>query len=148
MPAVALALAARLESAEDRGEVPRLRMRTRAGRWAALHAARLPGTAGDVVAIIIEEPSPAELAPILMMAYGLTPREREIACLACRGRSTEQMSAELHITANTVQQHLTSVFDKTGVRSRRELVFTFMQDQYMPRLAAGQRAARSGTFDR
>ena len=113
-----------------------------------LHAARLPGTAGDVVAIIIEEPSPAELAPILMMAYGLTPREREIACLACRGRSTEQMSAELHITANTVQQHLTSVFDKTGVRSRRELVFTFMQDQYMPRLAAGQRAARSGTFDR
>ena len=113
-----------------------------------LHAARLPGTAGDVVAIIIEEPSPAELAPILMMAYGLTPREREIACLTCRGRSTEQMSAELHITANTVQQHLTSVFDKTGVRSRRELVFTFMQDQYMPRLAAGQRAARSGTFDR
>jgi DNA-binding CsgD family transcriptional regulator len=146
LPPIVLAVAARLGSAD--GAVPRLRMRTRAGRWAVLHAARLPGVAGDAVAIIIEEPSTAELAPILMIAYGLTPREREIACLACRARSTKQISAELHITANTVQQHLTSIFDKTGVRSRRELVSTLMQDQYMPRVATQQRAARSGTFDR
>jgi DNA-binding CsgD family transcriptional regulator len=83
-----------------------------------------------------------------MLAYGLTPREREIACLACRGRSTKQISADLRIAANTVQQHLTAVFDKTNVRSRRELVTTLMHDQYMPRISAGQRAARSGTFDR
>jgi DNA-binding CsgD family transcriptional regulator len=148
LPPVVLAVAARLDSAEARGAVPRLRMRTRTGWWAVLHAARLPDAAGDVIAIIIEEPSPAELAPVLMLAYGLTPREREIACLACRGRSTKQISAELHIATNTVQQHLTSVFDKTDVRSRRELVTTFTQYQWMPRVAAGQRAARSGTFDR
>jgi DNA-binding CsgD family transcriptional regulator len=148
LPPVVLAVAARLDRAPDGGGVPRLRMRTRTGRWAVLHAARLPGVAGDVVAVIIEEPSPAELAPVLMLAYGLTPREREIACLACRGRSTKQIAAELQIATNTVQQHLTSVFDKTGVRSRRELVSTLMHDQYMPRAIARQRAARSGTFDR
>ena len=148
LPPVVLAVAARLDGAQDRGAVPRLRVRTRAGRWAVIHAARLPEATRDVVAVLIEEPSPAELAPILMLAYGLTPREREIACLACRGRSTKQISAELRIATNTVQQHLTAVFDKTGVRSRRELLSTFMQDQYMPRVAADQRAARSGTFDR
>lgn len=78
--------------------------------------------------MIIEEPSPAELAPVLMMAYGLTNQEQALTQLVCRGLSTRELGDRLHITNNTAQDHLKSVFEKTGVRSRRELVTAILQD--------------------
>jgi DNA-binding CsgD family transcriptional regulator len=88
--------------------------------------------------VIIEEPSPAEIAPVLMMAYGLTKAEQTVTRLVCRGLSTRELSEALHITQHTVQDHLKSIFDKTGVHSRRELVATILQEQYLPRAMAGQ----------
>lgn len=126
--------------------MPRLRVRTRAGRWAVLHASRLPGPRANAIAVIIEEPSPAELAPVLMMAYGLSVRERDITALVCRGMSSKEISERLHITVNTVQEHLKSIFDKTGVRSRRELVSAILQEQYLPRVLTGRHIGASGFF--
>jgi DNA-binding CsgD family transcriptional regulator len=126
--------------------LPRLRVRTRAGRWAILHGSRLHTGDGDAVAVIIEEPSPAELAPVLMMAYRLTKQEQTITQLVCRGLSTRELAERLHITPNTVQDHLKSIFDKTGVRSRRELVAAILQEQYLPRAMAGQPIGPSGFF--
>jgi DNA-binding CsgD family transcriptional regulator len=110
----------------------------RAGRWAVLHASRMATPATDAIAVIIEEPSPAELAPVLMMAYGLTKQEQSVTALVCRGLSTKEIAGRLHITANTVEDHLKSIFDKTGVSSRRELVATILQEQYLPRAMAGR----------
>jgi DNA-binding NarL/FixJ family response regulator len=129
LPAEVHVLAERLghpDAAES--ALPRLRVRTRAGRWAMLHASRLPAEGTQTIAVIIEEPSPAELAPVLMMAYGLTSQEQTVTGLACRGPSTREIGQRVHIAPNTVQDHLKSIFDKTGVRSRRELVSAILQE--------------------
>jgi DNA-binding CsgD family transcriptional regulator len=147
VPVEIRALAARLErTAASGGPLPRLRMQTRAGRWAVLHASRLRAVGQDAIAVIIDEPSPPELAPVLMLAYGLTNQEQTVTGLVCRGLSTRDIGERLHISAHTVQDHLKSIFEKTGVRSRRELVAAILQEQYLPRAATGQAVGRTGFF--
>jgi DNA-binding CsgD family transcriptional regulator len=147
LPMEFLALAATLQRPDTaESALPRLRIRTRTGRWAALHASRLTTQGTPAIAVIIEEPSPAELAPVLMMAYGLSRQEQVITTFVCRGLSTREISGRLYITINTVQDHLKSIFGKTGVRSRRELVAAILREQYLPRARAGQRIGPSGFF--
>jgi DNA-binding CsgD family transcriptional regulator len=142
------ALAAHLARPADAGDPPpRLRMQTRAGGWALLHASHLRTADGDAIAVIIDEPSPSELAPVLMMAYGLTEREETVTELVCRGLRTREIAERLHISAHTVQDHLKSIFEKTGVRSRRELVAAILQEQYLPRAMRGRPVGRAGFFD-
>ena len=126
--------------------VPRLRVLTRAGRWATLCATWLRTGDTDSIAVIIEPATPAEVAPLVMRAYGLTEHERRVTELVCQGLSTRAITLELHITANTVQDHLKSIFDKIGVRSRRELTATMLRQQYLPRAKAGQRVGPAGNF--
>jgi DNA-binding CsgD family transcriptional regulator len=149
VPVALRALAARVARPEAGAAVPRLRTRTRAGRWAVLHASHLPtgGADAGAVAVIIDEPSPSELASVLMLAYGLTSREQAVTELVCRGLSTREIGGRLHISESTVQDHLKSIFDKTGVHSRRELVVTILHEQYLPRAMSGQRVGPAGFFD-
>jgi DNA-binding CsgD family transcriptional regulator len=147
LPVEVHALAARLVRGDAAGAgLPRLRVRTRAGRWAVLHGARLRAGAAETIAIIIEEAAAAELAPVLMMAYGLTKQERLVTQLVCQGLSTRELAERLRITTNTVQDHLKAIFDKTGVRSRRELVAAILREQYLPRAMAGRPLGPSGFF--
>ncbi len=51
----------------------------------------------------------------------LTPREREIVRLICRGLKNKEIAEQLLITPGTVKVHLMHIFEKTGVKDRFEL---------------------------
>ena len=125
---------------------PRLRVRTRAGRWAVLHAAWMHVSGEDAIAVVIEEAMPTEVASVIMLAYGLTNQERVVTGLVSKGLSTAEIAAELQISMDTVQDHLKSVFHKTGVGSRTELVATLLRQHYLPRARAGHPVGVDGFF--
>jgi len=99
-----------------------VRLRSRSGRWLSLHASTLHGQEAPQIGVVIEPTPAAQISSVLLSAHGLTEAQARVAALVLRGHSTRQIVRELHISANTVQEHLTAAFDKFGVRSRRELV--------------------------
>jgi PAS domain S-box-containing protein len=52
----------------------------------------------------------------------LTPRQGEVLALLERGRSTEQIAAELHLSVETVRNHIRAILRALGVHSRLEAV--------------------------
>ncbi len=158
LPPAVLAVAGRaLRTAEHPnapGEVALARVLSRAGRWMVLHGAALVSSGMRRVAVIIEPAHPARISPLLMSAYGLTEREQEVTRLVLQGNSTAEIAGRLTVSAHTVQQHLKSIFDKTGVRSRRELVGNVFFAHYEPRVrdnerrAIGGRPLRGGPLDK
>ncbi|WP_236594894.1 helix-turn-helix domain-containing protein [Saccharothrix sp. 6-C] len=90
-------------------------------REAAFIASVAPAPAAATV-VAVERASGGELLGLLLAAYGLTAREREVCREVIAGRSTSDMAARLALSAHTVRDHLKSVFGKVDVRSRGELV--------------------------
>ena len=125
------------------GEVALSRVLSRSGTWVVLHGATLAGTDEPRVAVILEPAHPARIVPLLMAAYGLTDREQEVTRLVLQGESTAGIAGRLVVSPHTVQEHLKHIFDKTGVRSRRDLVGKVFFAHYEPRLRDNeQRVAR------
>jgi PAS domain S-box-containing protein len=52
----------------------------------------------------------------------LTPRQVEVLRLLEQGRSTKQIAAELHLSTETVRNHIRRLFRALGVNSRLEAV--------------------------
>ena len=61
---------------------------------------------------------PAPLDPELDQ---LTPREREVLRLIASGYTYKEAAARLHISARTVETHVSAVLRKLQLSSRREL---------------------------
>ncbi|WP_378023372.1 AAA family ATPase [Actinomycetospora rhizophila] len=55
-------------------------------------------------------------------ALGLTPHEEAVVALVARGLTNREIGRDLYITPRTVAYHLSNVYAKLGVASRRELV--------------------------
>lgn len=109
----------------------RLRLRDQSGRWLVLHASVLEGAANEGnVAVVVEPAKSGDLAPIIIEAYGLTPRERDVVRAIARGSSTPEIAAELFLSAHTVRDYIKSVFEKVGVSSRGELVAKLFAEHY------------------
>jgi DNA-binding CsgD family transcriptional regulator len=108
----------------DALRVPRISVQTPSGRWLSLMADRAVALADSspLTMVLIEPLGPRETTWLRSSAYDLTRREQEVVELVARGLSTREMAAALCVTEYTVQEHLSHVFDKVGVRSRRSLL--------------------------
>ena len=112
------------------------------GGWLVLSGTRL----GERVAVIVERARPFQLAEVIVRAYGLTPRERDVVGCVARGLDTKETAAELAISPWTVQDHLKSSFAKVGVDSRQALVAAIFFGHYAPRHDAGARPSPGGFY--
>jgi DNA-binding CsgD family transcriptional regulator len=114
----------------------RARVRTRAGTWLLMYGTRLSGGPGGRTAVIIHPATPQDIAPVVALSYGLTDRETQVAMHCIQGRPTKEIARALSMSPYTVQDHLKSIFDKTGVRTRGELVGQIFLDHYATRWEA------------
>ena len=131
---VVAARARALRAGQDPLELAtRARVRTTSGHWLLLYGTRLSGGADGRTAVIIQPASAHEVAPLVALAYGLSERERQVTRLCMKGHSTNQIAQALSISPYTVQDHLKSIFEKTGARSRGELVGQIFLEHYVPR---------------
>jgi DNA-binding CsgD family transcriptional regulator len=148
LPSAVIAVAARArrnaENPDHPGGITVSRVLSRSGTWVVLHGACLIDDRALRVAVIVEPAHPARIYPLLMAAYQLTEREREVTQLVLQGASTTQIAAQLVVSPHTVQQHLKNIFDKTGVHTRRDLVGTIFFAHYEPRFRDNESRVRVG----
>ena len=122
VPAAAMNAAAQLLASEEGIDThePVARTHLGDGRWVAVRAARLRPS--GLISVTVEPTTAAERLDLCVRAFGLTAREAEIVRKVARGLDTTSIASDLHLAPYTVQDHLKSIFVKTGVASRRDLV--------------------------
>ena len=78
-----------------------------------------------------------------MIAFGLTPREREIASWVAKGKTNPEIAIILQANRRTVEKHMERILEKLGVENRvaaavliagaaRESLTAFAPDQSPP----------------
>jgi PAS domain S-box-containing protein len=97
-----------------------------------LEISSVPLTSGErvvgVFGLLDEHPAAEPGAP----HPHLTPRQAEILHLLQQGASTKQIARELHLSTETVRNHVRLLLRALGVRSRLEAVAVAHQGAWMP----------------
>jgi DNA-binding CsgD family transcriptional regulator len=114
----------------------RARARTRSGQWLVVRASLLGDGPQAPVAVLLEAARRAELAPLMADAYGFTDSERRVTELVAQGLSTRQIADRLHLSTYTIQDHLKSIFTKSGTSSRGDLIARLFFDHYAAALTS------------
>jgi DNA-binding CsgD family transcriptional regulator len=125
VPASALNVAAQLLAVEAGVDdhTPSGRVALARGTWLTVRADRLTeGVPGAAVAVGYELTSPADRLDLYARAHALSPREREVVAAVAAGLDTRGSARRLGSTELTVQDHLKSVFARTGAASRADLL--------------------------
>ena len=93
-----------------------------AGARVAVEISSVPLMSGErvvgVFGLLEERPDDTATTP----PPHLTPRQVEVLRLLEQGRSTKQIAAELHLSVETVRNHIRRLFRALGVNSRLEAV--------------------------
>jgi DNA-binding CsgD family transcriptional regulator len=95
------------------------------GVWVTLRAARMvaaSSTGRASIAVTMEPTPPAERTALYARVTGLSERETELLGHLVGGSDTHELARRLFVSEHTVQDHLKSVFAKTGAGNRRVLV--------------------------
>jgi DNA-binding CsgD family transcriptional regulator len=104
---------------------PSARVHLDRGVWLTLRAARVdadgPSPDHDI-AVTIELTSPAERRSLFGRSHALSPRETELLDHLAQGADTRTIAGALFVSEHTVQDHLKSIFAKTGAHNRRTLL--------------------------
>jgi DNA-binding CsgD family transcriptional regulator len=72
--------------------------------------------------VTIEVASPSERMTLYARARGLSSRETELLERLMSGADTRGVAQQMFISEHTVQDHLKSIFVKTGTHNRRALL--------------------------
>jgi DNA-binding CsgD family transcriptional regulator len=127
VPAGAYNVAAQLLAVEAGVDInPALaRVHLANGLWLTLRAARMgadgPAQERDI-AVSVETASPHDRVSVFARASGLSAREAELLGHLTTGADTADVARRMFVSGHTVQDHLKSIFTKTGARSRRTLL--------------------------
>jgi DNA-binding CsgD family transcriptional regulator len=125
VPASAFNVAAQLLAVEAGVDDhrPSTRVAVAPGTWLTISAGRLNSPSeGASIAVGYEIASAADRLEVFVRAHGLSARERDVVRAVATGADTRGVSRRLGITELTVQDHLKSVFARTGAASRADLL--------------------------
>jgi DNA-binding NarL/FixJ family response regulator len=64
-------------------------------------------------------------------SHGLSPRELQVLQLVAAGKTNRAIASELFLSERTVHRHVSSIFDKLGVRSRAEAATYAVEHQLL-----------------
>ena len=140
------ALASATRAAGPGEPLPTATVKTPSGSWLVLHGGVIGPRRDGVVSVFVQRAHPMLVAAQLMKAFGLTAREEEVARLGLRGATTAQMAVRLAISPHTVGDHLKSIFDKTGARTRGELAARLFFGEHLPRIERRTRLGDDASF--
>lgn len=127
IPAAAYNVGAQLLALEEGVDqhAPSARVHLAGGVWLTVRAARMGGAVSPHepdIAVTIESASRDERLGVFTRACALSAREAELLTHLAAGSETRHIAREMVLSEHTVQDHLKSIFAKTGVRARRTLL--------------------------
>lgn len=126
VPVPVIAAAARVIAPHDGLESAVARLPGKRGGWISMQASHLRGQGSPQVVVLLQPATTRQVSSMVFAAHDLTPAQQRVAALVLQGRSTAEIVAALHISTNTLQEHLHAMFERFGVGRRRELVAALM----------------------
>lgn len=95
---------------------------TKDGAHATVEISSVPVFRGDHLVGVFGQVSDLVEEPHEHVELHLTPRQAEVLALLERGRTTRQIADELHLSVETVRNHIRRLLKNLGVHSRLEAV--------------------------